>query len=235
MKKLQLISIMLVVPFMLRAQAFISGVSELHPSKDCIVELTDGSEMKAGMSSAVIINGFLKTVTLKDENGVKTKLKADEIRRLKVKADALAKLDMMAESTSSVKELIKTDYNDIIDREYIIYEQALLPKKKDKYRLLQLLNPGFDHRIKVYQDPDAKETMGLSLGDVQLTGGEDKSYLVVKDGAKSVVVKKNKYKKDFPELFGDCSIGEIIDSGKVKFKNFAAHVFVYDQICGDKK
>ena len=234
MKKLYII-IMVLTPFILKGQGFIGAVSELHPSKDCIVELLDGTEMKSGMASAFIVNGYLKTVTLKDENGEKTKLKAEQIKWLKVKADFTAKLDMVAEGTSSLNELIKTDFNEIIERDYIIYEQALLPKNKDKYRLLQLLNPGFDHRIKVYQDPNAKETAGLSMGDIQVTGGEDKSYLVVKDGAKSELVKKSKYKKDFPELFGDCDIAQIIDSSKVKFKNFAAHVFAYDQICGEKK
>lgn len=142
---------------------------------------------------------------------------------------------MIAESTESIKKIIKTDFKEIIEREYIIYEQALLPKKKDKYRLLQLLNPGFDHRIKVFQDPNAKETAGIKIGGAKLVGGEDKSFLVVKDGAKSEKITKGKYKKQFQILFGDCDLASVMDNSKMKFKNFAAHVFVYDQICGEKE
>jgi len=219
----------------LYGQAFISAVEELHPSKDCKMELLDGTIIEGAMASAFIVNGFLKSVNIKDFDGVKHKYKAEQIKRLKVKAGGWAKMDMIAESTESIKKIIKTDFKEIIEREYIIYEQALLPKKKDKYRLLQLLNPGFDHRIKVFQDPNAKETAGIKIGGAKLVGGEDKSFLVVKDGAKSEKITKGKYKKQFQVLFGDCDLAKVMDNSKMKFKNFAAHVFVYDQICGEKE
>lgn len=223
--------IILLVSTMGYSQAFISSVQELHPSKDCKMELLDGTMIEGTMASAFIANGFLKSVNIKDSDGVKHKYKAEQIKRLKVKAGILAKMDMMAESSESIKKIIKTDFNEIVEREYIIYEQALLPKKKDKYRLLQLLNPGFDHRIKVFQDPNAKETKGV----MGVGGGDDKSFLVVKDGAKSEEIKKGKYKKEFPILFGDCDLAKVMDNSKMKYKNFAAHVFVYDQICGEKE
>jgi hypothetical protein len=235
MKKLTILATLLSLTFLSYGQGFIAAIEDLHPSKDCKMELTDGTLIEGAMASAILMNGFLKTVNIKDSDGMKHKYKADQIKRLKVKAGSLAKIDMIAESTESVKNLLKTDFNEIIEREYIIYEQALLPKKKDKYRLLQLLNPGFDQRIKVYQDPNAKETAGVKVGGAKLVGGDDKSYLVVKDGAKSDQIKKNKYKKEFPILFGDCDLAKVMDNSKMKFKNFAAHVFVYDQICGEKE
>lgn len=235
MEKLTVCATLLFISFIGYGQGFIAAVEDLHPSKDCKMELIDGTLIEGAMASAVLINGFLKTVNIKDSDGVKHKYKADQIKKLKVKAGTLAKMDMIAESTSSVKNLLKTDFNEIIEREYIIYEQALLPKKKDKYRLLQLLNPGFDHRIKVFQDPNAKETAGVKIGGAKLVGGEDKSFLVVKDGAKSEEIKKGKYKKQFPVLFGDCDLAKVMDNSKMKFKNFAAHVFIYDQICGEKE
>jgi hypothetical protein len=139
---------------------------------------------------------------------------------------------MMNESGSSVFRLAKTDFDDIINREYIIFEQALRATKKDKPAMMQLLNPGFDHVIKVYADPNANETTGLSVGGISVTGGKDKSYLFVKGNNKVVIVKKGSYKKNFDDLYGDCQQMMITFEGeKKKFNDMAGHVFVYDQIC----
>ena len=214
------------------SQSFISAVSEFQPSNDCIMELTDGTIVKGKVGMATINNGYLSSLTLKDEDGTKHKHKAETIKEFKVKMGFEAKLD--AATSSSVSQTFKTDFNEVINREYIIYRQALLPKKKDKYRLMQLVNPGFDSKIQVFDDPGGKETGGLSAGGVQLTGGKDKSYLVVIDGKKSVEVKKGNYKKDFAELYGGCKeFMANVDSKKPKFWDMAAHVFAYDQLCND--
>lgn len=215
-------------------QAFISAVSEFQPSNNCKMELLDGTIVEGKVSMVTISNGYISSLSLKEADGVKHKHKAAEIKQFKVKMGFLAKLDAAAEASSSISEMISADFNEILEREYIIYKQALLPKKKDKYRLLQLVNPGFDAKIQVYDDPGGKETGGLSSGSFQLSGGKDKSYLVVVDGKKSVKVKKGSYKKDFPELYGGCN--EFLDTVKPRKPNFwdmAAHVFAYDQLCPD--
>ena len=220
---------------MVSGQSFIAPVSEFAASDDCKMELIDGTIVEGKISMATIMNGKLSSLTLKDADGVKHKHKAETIKRLRVKMGFLAKMAASSEASSSVVQSFKADYKEINNREYIIYEQALLPKKKDKYRLLQLVNPGFDSVLKVYNDPNANETGGLGLGGVKITGGEDKSYLVVIREAKSIKVKKGNYKKDFAELYGDCpEMIKIVGSGKINFKDFAAHVFVYDQLCGIK-
>lgn len=213
-------------------QSFISAVSEFQAGNGCVMELVDGTIVNGKVSSATIAFGYLSSLTVKDEAGVKHKHKAEEIKEFKMKMGFLAKMDAAAEGSSSISEMVKTDFNEIIEREYIIYRQALLPKKKNKYRLLQLVNPGFDSQIEVFDDPGGKESGGLSAGGMQLTGGKDKSYLVVVDGKKSVEVKKGSYKKDFAELYGGCKIFmETIDSKKPKFWDMATHVFTYDQLC----
>lgn len=83
-------------------------------------KLIDGTLIEGAMTFASIYNGFLKSVTLKDSNGDKHKYKAEQIKKLKVKTGNLAKFDMMIESSSSIKELTKADFNEIIEREYII-------------------------------------------------------------------------------------------------------------------
>ena len=196
------------------------------------VILENGDTLKGELKSASLINGYLKNVTLKLASGDKKKLQADEMLTLKVKASTLAKMAMLNESGSSIFRLIKTNFDDIINREYIIFEQALRATKKDKPAMMQLLNPGFDHAIKVYSDPNANETGGLQVNDISITGGKNKSYLFVKGNSKVVIVKKGSYKRNFDELYGDCQDMVIAFEGdKTKFNDIAGHVFVYDQLC----
>ena len=138
---------------------------------------------------------------------------------------------MITEAGSSISEMANTNFNDIVNREWVIFETALTPKKNDTKRLLQLLNAGFDSKLKVFSEPSAK-TGGLNIGGLQLTGGEDKAYLFVKGGEKAFKVKKGSYSKNFEELFADCpKMIEAYKNDKIKWDDVALHVFYYNQFC----
>ena len=211
------------------AQQFIEPV-EYPMSKECYLTLKNGVETKCVFKSAMSSNG-MKSMTIIDENGVKIKYKAAEVEKLRIKMSTWAKIGTIIEGSESITAVAKLDVTEIIEREFIIYEQALLPKKKDKYALLQLLNPGFDGRIKVYENPMGGES-GLSVGGMNVSGGEEKSFLVVKDGDKSMKIKKGSYKKDFSMLFGDCTeMIKILSDEKIHFQDMALHVLYYNLNC----
>jgi hypothetical protein len=217
------------------AQGFIIPVEEVPHSNECYIIKTDGSRMEGKIKSYDMTEG-IKSVTVENVDGQKEKISAVEIFELGVKVTGIVRMELMAESTETIKKFTKADFNEIAKREYIVYQQALMPGKKDKFALLQLLNPGFDSRIKVFQDPFAVETQGLNTEVVSITGQQDKSYLFVKDNDRAFKVKKGSYKKDFDEIFGDCSkMVEAYGGEKTKFKNAAEHVWVYDHACSDIK
>lgn len=218
------------------SQGFIAAISAddigVILNTPATIVLQNGDTLSGKLTSASLINNYLKNITLKSENGSKRKLEAGEMKTLKVKATALAKMAMMNESANSIFRTIKTDFNSIINREYIFFEQALRATKKDKPAMMQLLNPGFDRAIKVYADPNANETGGLQVNDVTVTGGADRSYLFVKNNEKVVIVKKGSYKRNFDELYADCpDMLTAYEGDKTKFKDLAGHVFAYDQLC----
>lgn len=239
MKKILIFAVILLFPPCIYSQSFVEPVEDVASlwswSRDCIITTTEGEELQGKLFSGYITSGGIKSITIKDENGEKTKMNADLISCMKVKASDMIKFWMVAENAGSIKEITNMDFNEVMNKEYLIFEQALMPKKKDKPALVQLLNPGFDSKIKVYVDPKAKETKGVPkwmTAGVQVGGGEDKSYLFVKNQEKSIKVKKGDYKKDFNELYDNCQI--IMDTykgKKIKFKDLAGHVFIYDQLC----
>lgn len=200
--------------------------------KECAVKLVSGEEVSGKFLGGTLINGYLSNFNIRLENGEKAKFKPEDVARLSVKASKLAKLAMMTESASSIKEMTNTNFDEIVNREYIVFETAMRHNKAGKIRLMQLLNPGFDSQIKVFADPNAKETMGIGVGGVKLTGGADKSYLFVQNDEKAVLVKKGSYKKNFDELYGNCpSMLQVFAGERVKWNDVAGHVFAYDQVC----
>ena len=131
MKKLIFSSVclLLISSTQLSGQGFIKAVDNPW-SQECYVTLNDGKELKCELRSTISVNASLRTINITDETGAKKKFKAEEIKRLRVKLSELAKIETLMEGTTSLQEMFEMDFYEIINREYVIYEQALLPKKK---------------------------------------------------------------------------------------------------------
>ncbi|HRJ31638.1 MAG TPA: hypothetical protein PLV21_17055 [Cyclobacteriaceae bacterium] len=201
-------------------------------NKECIVKLASGEEVTGKFLGGTMVNGYLSNFNIRLENGEKAKFKPEDVERLSIKASKMAKLAMVAESIGSIKEMTNTNFDEIVNREYLIFETAMRHNKASKLRLMQLLNPGFDSQIKVFADPNAKETMGVGVGGMKLTGGVDKSYLFVQNNEKAILVKKGSYKKNFEELYAKCpAMLQAFQGEKIKWADVAGHVFAFDQVC----
>ncbi|MEP0365898.1 MAG: hypothetical protein ABJN36_10460 [Cyclobacteriaceae bacterium] len=206
--------------------------SSINMSKEVYAVTNAGDTIRGKMGAAMIGNGQLRSFTIKQEDGTKSKFKSPDVKLLAIKPSKLQNLES-AMSVPNVMKASEIDFDAVMNREWVFFEQALLPKKKDKYVMMQLLNPGFDSKIKVYLDPNANESMGVGIGGIQVAGGEDKSYLVVYDGNKSEVYKKKRYKKEaLTLLYKDCEVfKENYKGEKFDWSDFAEHVLVYDQMC----
>lgn len=231
-----LLMTLLATPSLTHGQGFIEPFDPenltLLSRKPCVVHLESGDQIHGEFMGGALLNGYLGNFNVKTSNGETRKFKPEEVISLQIKASGLVRMTMLAESASSIKEMTRSDFNEVINRDYIIFETALKASKKDKSRLMQLLNPGFDQRIKVYADPEANESSGVALGSIKLTGGEDKSYLFVKGKEKAVKVKKGSYRKNFEDLYSDCEKMLTSFGGeKIKWNDVAGHVFTYNQIC----
>ena len=192
------------------------GLAALYGNQ-CTLMLESGEEIQGKFAGGSYSSNGLSKISIKLENGEKAKFKPEQVISLIIKA--------------SVSEMANTDFNGIVKRDYLIFETALTAKKSDTYRLMQLLNPGFDSKIKVFAEP-SKKTGGLNVGGIQLTGGEAKAYLFVKGKEKAVEVNKGSYSKNFKELYSDCpKMLSTFQGEKIKWDDIALHVFAYDQAC----
>lgn len=207
------------------AQGFITPVPDFGPlmNQQCYVIKNDGSRVEGQVKTGMLMNGYLKSFTLKMDNGEKVKFKAEEIKECGFKVGALAKIAMLDESTTSIRKMVKTDFAEMFNRDWAIFENAN-KHNNEKPVLIQLVNPGFDSKLKVYADPgmNAKES----------GAGFAKSYLVVKAATKeTILVKSKSYNKQFGDIFGDSEqLINALPEDKIKWKEFSEHVFVYDQL-----
>lgn len=222
--KLNLLMISVLLNFALSAQ-FVTPLSTISGPAE--VTTLDGKVISGNVKSASFGTNGMMSFTLKDEDGVKNKYKAADVQQLKLKVDGLARLEITAEQSSNIEKLANSNFKEVVEREFI-YWQRVKQVGKDKYLLLQLLNPGFDTKLKVYDLPNVKSGE-TSIGGIAVGGDKATAYLVVKNGESLKITKKKYKKQDFKLLFSDCP--KIIENNEPNFKEFATHVFFYDQLC----
>lgn len=205
---------------------------EAPDGPDLEVELKDGRVLYGQMvGSSALFGSVVKMRLRTHDDGKKHKLRADEIEEIRMPVDDLWRTVMVAQSTDSLEEIWKTDYERIFEVEELTFHSVRHPRS-ERVAIRQLINPGFDSRLRVYHLPNSKEG---TLGDGSLNwfGGMSNAFLVVKDDGEVQRVKQREYrKKVFPVLFADCP--DLLDRYRGdfrKFKFFAEHVFLYDQLC----
>lgn len=196
-------------------------------SGEAEVTTIDGSIHKGKVRNAMFGTNGIISFKLRDNDGSDMKFKSVEVSQLKIKVDDLAKIEIIAEQSSSISKLANSNFKEVVDRKSIYWQRVKQPGK-DKYNLLQLLNPGFDDLIKVYDLPNAKSGE-TTVDDITVSGNNATAYIVVKNGESLKITKKKYKKQDFEVLFGDCP--KIVDNNKPDFKDFAEHVFFYNELC----
>ena len=211
------------------AQTFLPAIERFSGKKESFLVTAKGDTTKFILDDLDRKKGLIVNVAGKDMSGKKFEYKADQVKFMALAPADFAKLAAFSEGTGSVLRASKTDFKQI-NRDLIFFYQEYLEDKK-RTVLVQLVNPGFDNAIRVYSDPFAKQTSGIAVGGIQMTGGMDKSYYVNYNGKTYRLYKKN-YTKKFAEFFGNCP--EL----KAKYKNgawrdFASHLFYYDQSCNN--
>lgn len=212
------------------AQEFLPPLERFSTKKESYLIKNNDEKIVFVLDDLDRKKGLIIRVEGKAKDGKKFKLEASEIKELAIAPSDFAKLAALDGSTRSVLKASKTKVEDF-DRSLVYFYQEKLEDRKIT-ALMQRLNPDFDSRIRVYHDPFASETMGLSVGGIQVTGGIDKSYYLKVDGKTKRYFKKN-YDDDFKTLFGSCA------GLMTKYKDFAwrdlpDHIFFFDQECASK-
>lgn len=229
--KLVTLTMCLLITCTMSAQQLLTPSFVFSHKKTSYVTLTNGKEIQGNIKDIDRKKGLIKFVKIKDGAGKKHKLKAEQIKFMYVMP---TKLNKLANAIDLVKDAQKWNNEkleqDLLNQGYVYFELANVKvKKKNMKLLMQLLNPDFSAKVKVYHDPYAKETMSAGIGGVTLAGGDAKSYYIAKGNKPAYKLKKKDYKKEFKPLWKSCK--DLISKygSKVKWKELVEHIFMYSE------
>lgn len=208
MKRLFLLSALaLVLTTALQSQQLLSPSFAFSHKKTSYVTLTDGTVITGRLKDIDRKKGLVEFVNIEDGDGKKNKLKAEKIKFMYLPPTAF---DNMAKADDFLSDAQKwTDQKlneDFINQGYIYFENAKVKiKKKELSLLMQLLNPTFSEKVKVYHDPFAKESTSLGVAGINIVGGNEKSYYVKVEGSRAAFrLYKKDYRKQFVALWQKC-------------------------------
>ncbi len=172
--------------------------------------------------------GLIINVEGKTLDGKKFEMDAIEIKELALAPSSWSKMTSTLNATESVLTATKTDLNKL-NPDLVYFFQENVGDKKNTTALMQLLNPQFCTKIRIYHDPYAAETAGVGIGGIQVTGGVDKSYYVKFEDKTRRIFKKN-YDDDFPLFFKSCTDLTTKYKG-FAWRDFPDHVFFFENSC----
>jgi len=229
-RKLFLAVLMLVLGIGLNAQQLLSPSYGFSKKKTSYVTLENGTEIKGTLTDIDYKKGLIKLIKIEDGTGTKHKLKPSSVKFMYLPPSGLDKLSNVMDFATDAQKWNNEKLNqDFLNQGYVYFETVNVKiKKKTAPMLMQLLNPTFSKKVKVYHDPFAKETASIGVAGVKAVGGNAKSYYIMLDSDPAAYkIEKKKYKKEFKALWDKCSnLTQITD---VKWNDLVDHVIKYTE------
>jgi hypothetical protein len=195
--------------------------------------LEDGTRLEGTLDDLDRKKNQIASVTIRDSSGTKRKLMPEQIRNMYLKPSAYSKSMTDIDAATKVQKW-DNDYvnSDIMKKGYVYFEKAKVEiKNESSTLLLQLLNPGYSSKIKVFYDPYASETGGIGYAGLSITGGDDKSYYVQVGDNTAKRIKKKDYDTAYKTFYADCP--DLLNKleKNLKWTDFAKHVYTYSFDC----
>ncbi|NQZ76098.1 MAG: hypothetical protein HRT61_08310 [Ekhidna sp.] len=215
-----------------QAQFFVQQLDQLEIANadEIYVVFSNGDTLTGEIRGAVYSDSLLTRFTLKAGDEW-IKIAASDLQLLAIQPGLASNYKDIA-LLPIIRDIDNDDFIDVLPEDgWVFFERITLPGKRKAQALSQLLNPGFDQKLKIYKDPQSSNMGGSSINGLLLEGGLDDSHLVSIDGAQTFRIGNFSYrKKSLDLLYNDC---KALADQKLRWKDFAKHVFTYDQKCLD--
>lgn len=219
------------------AQAFQVPCDGFSIKKTSYIHLKDGTIVEGQVRNVSRKKGLITKVEIAvgGDKGKKKAFLPDQIDHMYLPPTALDKFSKFNSSATDLTRADKVDIKkDILEKEFALYEYTeVMVKKKKINALLQVLNPEFDDKIKVYHNPFAGESASLGVGGVKVAGGGDKSFYVKKGKEVAYLMIKREYDENYEKLYGDCPPFLKKMGKELKWSKFEDHLFEYNKACSN--
>jgi len=234
--KYLLASALLFLGLTVQAQTFTPAFEGFSRKKTTYITLKNGEEISCMVKKLFFKKGLIDDLKIvKASDGKKIKINPEDIDHMYIPPSNLAKLSQKMEAASDLNRIRDNELSsEYLDDGYLYMESSKVQvkKKKVQYCMLQVMNPTFSKKIKVYNDPFARKTAGIGVGGMTLAGGLDKSYYIKKEGEEIArKIEKKDYKRNMDELFSECP--QVIEKygENPKWSEFEKFIYDYSTMC----
>lgn len=182
------------------SQTLMSGFDRFSSKKPAYITLNDGTKVVGEIDDLDRKKGNIEKITLQIGKK-KQSFEPKDIKEMYLPPSGFDKFNKSIDAATSLTT--KLDMNRVADGyAYFEYTEVNL-KGKVMPLLMQLVNPGFHDKIRVYFDPYAMETVSVGFGPLK-AGGIDKSYFIKVGNKPAEKFTKKEYDEQAPILFKDC-------------------------------
>ncbi|MEO9803925.1 MAG: hypothetical protein ABJF04_11780 [Reichenbachiella sp.] len=228
--------ICLVVGFSATAQTFSPAFQGFSKKKTTYITLKDDSELSVLIKKLFFKKGLIDEVkVVQSADGKKVKINPEDISHMYVAPSNFSKLVNVIDASSDLTKLQDNELSsEHLNDGYLYMESSnvQIKKKKTQYCMLQVMNPTFSNKIKIYNDPFSKESMSIGVGGMTLAGGLAKSYYIKKEGEEVARrIKRAEYKNDINELFAECPAVIEKYGDNPEWSKFEDFVYDYSTMC----
>lgn len=215
------------------AQKFLAPFDGISKKKTSYITLETGEEIECNLKKIKRAKkGLIKEVIVKVD-GKKVSYPAEDIKHAYFPQSGLDKFAKFDSFMTDATQWGETSYEaERLKDGYALFQKIDIIVKGDERKLLmQLLNPFPGNRVKVYHDPGAAEKGGMKIGGIKVKKSLESNYYVSKDDKIAARLRDKDYKKQFDDLFGDCSMMKKEYGKKKSWKKFEEAVFAYNGEC----
>lgn len=224
MKTRLFLSFLVLFTSAVQAQEFMPGFDMFSHKKPAYLTLNDGTKIEGEIDKLQRKRNNISGIIMKID-GQETEYAPEDVMEMYLPAHSLNKFSLKLDNATNTSK----DYDlDMINEGYGFFENTeVILGKKTQTLMMQLVNPSFAGKIKVYFDPMAMETASVSVGPMR-TGGVDRSYFIKVGDEPAYKVSKANYKSIFKDLYASCPslIKEI--GKKPNWKEIAEHMYAFD-------
>ncbi len=216
------------------SQVFMPPSEGYSRQKNSYLTLEDGKEITGTLEKMTRKKGLISSIEVTDSiSGKKLKFTPNQVKFMYLPPSGL---DKLARGMDFLNDATKWNNQDLdayrLRKGYVYFEKSEVELKKGtQVLMLQLLNPSFSGKVKVFHDPYANETASVGVAGVTVAGGEDKSYYVKKGNEVAFKLYKKNYDKEFKDLLGDCPTVTKKYGDKTRWSDFEAAVAAHATEC----
>ena len=211
------------------AQQLLSPSHSYSHKKTSYVTLKDGTVITGTLKDLDYKKGLIDFVNIEDGAGKKWKLKPEKISIMYLPPTSFDNMTKAMDFAGDAQKWNSQKLDqDLIHQGYVYFENAKVKvKKKEGELLMQLLNPTFAEKVKVYHDPYANESNSFGVGGVTVAGGNEKSYYVQTDNnAAAFKLEKKDYKDQYTAMWQKCPAVKK-EYPKPAWEDLTKHVIAY--------